>query len=117
MSLADNKSIHYQIISLTQGQSQSAEIVLHIQGRVINYVSFQMGTSLKGKNLLPEWVNSFLKEMSPFSLMVWKFPYEVIFLQCVSIFIMHVCNCIMEVTRIKLTGIKTERVTAFLLDT
>ena len=72
-----------------------------------------MGTSLKGKNLLPEWANSFLKEMSPFSLMVWKFPYEVFFLESLSIFIMHVCR---EVTPIKLTGIKTERVTAFLLD-
>ena len=49
--------------------SLNAEKVMHIKGRLLdkamilfNCVPFQMGTSLKGKNLLPEWVNSLLYE-------------------------------------------------------
>ena len=35
---------------------------------------FKMGTSLKGKNLLPEEVNFFLKEQLQ---MVWKITYHI----------------------------------------
>ena len=50
-----------------QRHSQNAEKVMHIKGRLLyitlilyNYVPFQIGTSLKGENLLPEGTNSFL---------------------------------------------------------
>ena len=50
-----------------QWRSQNAEKARHIKGRLLaqamilfNCVPFQMGTSLKGKNLLPEGANSFL---------------------------------------------------------
>ena len=46
---------------INQWCSQNAENVMHIKGRLLdqakilfNFVPFQMGTSLKGKNLLPE---------------------------------------------------------------
>ena len=48
---------------------QNAEKVMHIEGRLLdqemilfNCIPFQIGTSLKGKNLLPEEANSFLNE-------------------------------------------------------
>ena len=51
----------------TQWRSQNAEKVKHIKGRLLdqavilfNRVPFKMGTSLKGKNLLPERTNYFL---------------------------------------------------------
>ena len=47
-----------------------------------NYVPFQMGTSLKGKNLLPEGAKSFLYEQF---LIVWKItfdPIKVTSLEC-----------------------------------
>ena len=54
-----------------QWRSQNAEKVTHIKRRLLdqamiffNCVPFQMGTSLKGKNLLPEGANSFLYEGS-----------------------------------------------------
>ena len=50
-----------------QWRSQNAQKVTHIKGRLLNqatilfnYVPFQMGTSLKGKKLLPGGANSFL---------------------------------------------------------
>ena len=59
-----------------QRHSQNAENVTHIKGRLLdqavilsNWVPFQMGTSLKGKNLLPEGANSFPYEHF---LIVWK---------------------------------------------
>ena len=58
-----------------QWHSQNAEKVMHIKGRLLdqamilfNCVHFQMGTSLKGKNLLPEGANSLLYEQF---LIVW----------------------------------------------
>ena len=57
-------------------RSQNAEKVTQIKGRLLdqarilfNWILFRMGTSLKGKNLLPEGVNSFLDEHF---LIVWK---------------------------------------------
>ena len=54
---------------LTQPRSQNGEKVTHIKGRLLdqamilfNCVPFQMGTSHKGKTLLPERANSFLYE-------------------------------------------------------
>ena len=54
-----------------------------------------MGT-LKGKNLLPEGVNSFLKEQF---LMAWKslLPQLVTSLEC-YFFITYVSNCVMVAT-------------------
>ena len=53
--------------SSDQWRSLNAEKVTHIKGRLLdkavilfNCVPFKMGTSLKGKNLLPEEANSFL---------------------------------------------------------
>ena len=50
-----------------QWRGQNTEKVLHIKGRLLNQaviifnsLPFQMGTSLKGKNLLPKGANSFL---------------------------------------------------------
>ena len=61
--------IHKQPRLRGQGRSQNAEKVTHIKGElldqaVILFISslFKMGTSLKGKNLLPEEANSFLQE-------------------------------------------------------
>ena len=78
--------------------SQNAEKVTHIKGRPIdqamilfNCIPFQMGTSLKGKNLLPEEANSFLYEQF---LILWKntfYHYNWPPLN-VTIFIMHVRN-------------------------
>ena len=58
---------------------QNPEKVTHIKGRLLNQamilfncVPFQMGTSLKGKNLLPEGANSFLYEQF---LIVWKITF------------------------------------------
>ena len=57
------------ILYFSQRRSQNAEKVSHIKGRLLDqamvlfiWVPFQMGRSLKGKNLLPEGVNSFLYE-------------------------------------------------------
>ena len=54
-----------------QWRSQNAEKVTHIEGRLLyhalilyNYVHFQFGTSLKGKNVLPEGANSYFKSSS-----------------------------------------------------
>ena len=51
---------------IPQWRSQNAEKVTHSKGRLLyqalifsNYVPFRVGTSLKGKNLLPEGGNSF----------------------------------------------------------
>ena len=50
-----------------QRRSPDTEKVTHIKGRILyqaliiyNYVPFQIGTSHKGKNLLPEGAHSFL---------------------------------------------------------
>ena len=50
-----------------QWRSQNAEKVTHVKERLLdeavilfNCVLFEMGTSLKGKNLLPKGANSFL---------------------------------------------------------
>ena len=60
-------------------RSQIAEKATHIKGRLLdqamiifNCIPFQMITSLKGRNLLPEGANSFLYE--PF-LIVWKITF------------------------------------------
>ena len=52
---------------IDQGHSQNAEIVTHIKGRLLERAVilsiaslFRIGTSLEGKNLLPEGANSFL---------------------------------------------------------
>ena len=57
----------------------NTEKVKHIKGRLLdqamilfNCVPFQMGTSLKGKNLLPEGANSFIYEQF---LIVWKITF------------------------------------------
>ena len=62
-----------------QWRSQNDEKVTHIKGRLLcqalilyNYVPFQIRTSLKGKNLLPEGANSFLYEQF---LIVWKITF------------------------------------------
>ena len=51
---------------MLQWRSQNAEKVSHSKGRLLDQatirVLFKMGTSLKGKNLLPEGANSFLYE-------------------------------------------------------
>ena len=51
--------------STVQWRSQNAEKVTHVKGRLLyqalilyNYDPFQIATSLKGKNLLPEGTNS-----------------------------------------------------------
>ena len=66
-------------MSLMQQRSQNAEKVTHIKERLLdqamilfNRVPFQMGTSLKGKNLLPEGANSFLYEQF---YRVWKITF------------------------------------------
>ena len=60
-------------------RNHNAEKVMHIKGRVLyqavilyNNVPFLNGTSLKGKNLLPEGANSFLYEQF---LKVWKITF------------------------------------------
>ena len=62
-----------------QRRSQNAEKVIHIKGRLLdqamilfNCVPFQLGTSLKGKNLLPGGANSFLYEQF---LIVWTITF------------------------------------------
>ena len=59
----------WQSSQINQQRSQNAEKVMHIIERLLNQaiilfncVPFQMGTSLKGKNLLPLEANSFLYE-------------------------------------------------------
>ena len=51
---------------------------------------FKFGTSLKRKNLLPEGPNSFLLEQF---LILWKITLSPL---NVTIFIRHICNCIMR---------------------
>ena len=65
---------------LVQRRSQNAEKVAHIKGRLLDQamiifscIPFQMGTSLKGKNLLTEGANSILYEQF---LIVWKIIYH-----------------------------------------
>ena len=62
--------------------SQNVENATHIKGRLLdqamillNCVPFQMRTSLKGKNLLPEGANSFLYEQF---LVVWKVTFIIL---------------------------------------
>ena len=61
----------YQVGKMIQSQwrSKNAEKVMHTKGRLLdpslilfNCTLFKMGTSLKGKNLLPEGANPFLYE-------------------------------------------------------
>ena len=78
-------------------RSQNVEKVMHIKGRLLdqamilfNCFPFQMGTSLTGKNLLLEGVNSFLYEQF---LIVWKITFITLNdLLNVTIFITHVRN-------------------------
>ena len=63
-----------------QWRSLNTEKSTHIKGRLqdqamvlFNCVPFQMGTSLKGKNLLPEGANSFLYEQ--FLIVSWKITF------------------------------------------
>ena len=65
-------SVHIQVVwseteEVLQFCSQNNEKVTHIRGRLLyqalilyNYVTFQIGTSLKGKNLLSLGANYFL---------------------------------------------------------
>ena len=61
-------TLDYNLLRYTdQWRSQNAENIAHIKWRllyqeIILYITslFKMGTSLKGKNLLPEGANSFL---------------------------------------------------------
>ena len=79
---------------------------MHIKGRLLdqavilfNCVPFQNGTSLKGKNVLPQGANSFLYEQF---LMVWKITFTTLgALPCLllhCIFIAHMRNCVMGAT-------------------
>ena len=63
------KDARFTCIWVKQRRSQNAEKTTHIKGRLLdqamilfNCIPFQMGTSLKGKNLLPEGANSFLNK-------------------------------------------------------
>ena len=79
-----------------QRRSQNAEKVTHIKGRLLdqamilfNCVPFQMGPSLKGKNLLSEGANSFLYEQVP---IVWKITFITISdLPWMLLFLLHSC--------------------------
>ena len=68
------------VLMLIQRRGQNADKVTHIKGRpldqamiLFNCIPFQIGTSLKGQNLLPEGANSFLYEQF---LIVWKITYN-----------------------------------------
>ena len=83
---------------------QNAEKVSHIKGRLLdqamiifNCIPFQMGTSLKGKNSLPEGANSFLYEQY---LIVWKFTFITLSdLPLMLLFLSHMCvYCVMGAT-------------------
>ena len=57
--------LHWLKILYLQRRSQNAEKVTHIKERLLdqainlfNCIPFEMGTSLNGKNLLPEGANS-----------------------------------------------------------
>ena len=72
-------TLSYINLCICQWHSQNAEKVTHIKERLLGqamvlfiYVPFQMGTSLKGKNLLPEGANSFLYEQA---LIIWKITF------------------------------------------
>ena len=79
MALLGTNMAHYFKFIVYEQHSQNAEKVMHIKGRLLdqamnlfNYIPFQIGTSLKGKNLLPEGANSFLYEQF---LIVWKITF------------------------------------------
>ena len=71
-SVSSHKVLGWSVIVAFPGHtlqwhSQNAEKVTHIKGGqlyqtliIYNYVPFQIGTSLKEKNSLPEVANSFL---------------------------------------------------------
>ena len=66
LSLGSDWNKH-RIVQVKQWHSQNAENCMHIKGGLLNqtmilYITslFKMGTSAKGKNLLPEGANSFL---------------------------------------------------------
>ena len=72
----NNADMSHSQITAVQRRSQNAEKVTHIKGGLLDQAMFifscapfQMGTSFKGKNLLPEGANSFLYEKI---LIVWK---------------------------------------------
>ena len=90
-----------------QWRSQNAEKVTHINGRLLyqelilyNHVPFQIGTSLKGKNLLPEGANSFLYEQF---LVVWEITFNTLGkLPRVLLFLLRTCvYCVIETTPMK----------------
>ena len=69
-------------LSRINGVARTLQKVTHIKGRLLdqakrlfNCVPFQMGTSLKGKNLLPEGANSFLYEQF---FIVWKITFTIL---------------------------------------
>ena len=81
-----------------QRRNKNAEKVTHIKGRLLDQamilfscVPFQMGTSLKGKNLLPEGANSFLYEQF---LILWKITFITLsdLFWILLVFITHVRN-------------------------
>ena len=66
----------HKLQSTKQWRNQNAEKVTHVKERLLyqvvihhNYVPFQIGTSLKEKNVFPEGANSFLLEKF---IAVWK---------------------------------------------
>ena len=70
----------FNLCHSVQLHSQNAEKATHIKGRLLDQaiiffycVPFQMGTSIKGKNLLPEGPNSFLYEQF---LIEWKITFN-----------------------------------------
>ena len=92
-----------------QRRSQNAEKATHIRWRpldqamiLFNCAPFQMGTSLKGKNLLPEGANSFLYEQF---LIVWKITFITLSdLPCMILFLLRTCvTCVMDATPMCIT--------------
>ena len=79
--------------------------VMHIKGRQLdqakipfNCIPFQSGTSLKGKNLLPEVANSFLYEQFLIVLKIITLsdlPWMLLFLLCMCV------TCVMGTTPMK----------------
>ena len=77
-TFSGNKTLDHTA-DIFQLHSRNAEKSTHIKGRLLdqtmilfNYVPFQVGTSLKGKNSLPEGANSFHYEQF---LIVWKITF------------------------------------------
>ena len=89
---------HYQQTFPSQRRSQNAEKFMHIKGRLLdqamilfNCIPLHMGSSLKGKNLLPEGANYFLYEQF---LIVWKITFITLSdLPWMLLFLLRMCGC------------------------